>query len=501
MKTEDFDDAIRRKLEGINPQYSDADIEKVHSYVGSNLSAPKKFNYLRVGVASVAAISIAGLLLWNVSQMHEQTAMRKTIDSLKTQVALTKTDAETSHKNNISTNPSTKNNTIANEEITTNSTEKLTANNKNDNSTPQEIKPLKEEVAIADKNQKKSTFTPDNKVDNKLADNRNSNRGKEEKSLLKNNKIEDVNTKKLADNNPIKNDNKNKEATKDNKLEKERNKGSLVNSENKKNLQNKAPDKFNDLVQTPNKEAKQNGVNAPVDSTLKENKSLVENQEENPKKQAPKIKTKKERKSFTLFDGISYRVGLGADAGPAQMGFLGVGELKLANNFGVSVGLKSTDFHNESFKDEKDFHERRGKDFATEYGNNLPPKDSTPFSDIRTFNRMLQLPVKLNYTLPLKHNFSLLVSAGTDIDLGGMEHVDCHRRKGPAHEDEPKKFGVNIKPVAINNAVFSVGVQKQWNHFIVQASPYISPQLNKVFYKKEDLYFGLSLKALYAFGG
>ena len=87
MKTEEFDDALRQKIESINPLYEEGDIDKVHNYVTKNRSmySNNRLRYL-IGT-SLAGLVIAGLLLWNISQWNEHKDLIQKVETLQKNLA------------------------------------------------------------------------------------------------------------------------------------------------------------------------------------------------------------------------------------------------------------------------------------------------------------------------------------------------------------------------------------------------------------------------------
>ncbi len=106
MKTENFDDAINQKLNSINPQYSDADIDKVHNFVKANthISFAKSI-YTKAAVAILGA-SVVALTIWNISQINKQQELSETIKSLKNNLEQPIAKTDTIYiKENISSSP------------------------------------------------------------------------------------------------------------------------------------------------------------------------------------------------------------------------------------------------------------------------------------------------------------------------------------------------------------------------------------------------------------
>jgi hypothetical protein len=149
------------------------------------------------------------------------------------------------------------------------------------------------------------------------------------------------------------------------------------------------------------------------------------------------------------------------------------------------------------YLDGNEFHHRKNKKFNSAYTSEI--SDTTGISNIGIESLVIQLPVFLQYHLPLRKNYTLLFSVGTDIDLR-TEHSINYENVSVNSQIQRHHLDVQSPIVAFNNAVISIGLQKQWKNVVMQAVPFISPQLTSVAYKREDFYFGLGLRALYRFG-
>ncbi|MBI3234113.1 MAG: hypothetical protein HYZ42_08730 [Bacteroidetes bacterium] len=82
MKTDNFDDAIKGKLESIEPKVTDADIDKVHQHVLSNLKPHFFRTNLKYILASAATVSIVSLVSWNIYISHEKEKLSSRVEEL-----------------------------------------------------------------------------------------------------------------------------------------------------------------------------------------------------------------------------------------------------------------------------------------------------------------------------------------------------------------------------------------------------------------------------------
>jgi hypothetical protein len=168
-----------------------------------------------------------------------------------------------------------------------------------------------------------------------------------------------------------------------------------------------------------------------------------------------------------------------------------LGEILISKRWGLSTGIKFLSINNETYHDANDFHSSKGQYFGSVYENQVI--DTSNISNIGIRDFLIQIPITLNYQLPLKNNFALLMGIGTDLDVYAKQFVNFNNTNSVT----TKNFEIKIPAKLFNNLVISSGVQKRWEHCVLQICPFISPQLKSVIYKKEDAYFGLKCNFLF----
>jgi hypothetical protein len=206
----------------------------------------------------------------------------------------------------------------------------------------------------------------------------------------------------------------------------------------------------------------------------------------------------KEHKSFRFpnvaMPNLKYRVGLGANADLGQVGTSLLTDILFAKRWSVTSGVNMSFLGFERFGDEDDFRRRTDKDFRDEHGVTIPI--TNPIENIEAHQILFRVPIYLNYRLPLRRDYTVLFSTGTDIDLQLKQFTSYSHHDFAINE---KQEGIQEKiPVTLfNNWMASVGIEKRWKYFSVQLSPYTTYQIKHVSYRKEDFAFGLKLNSFY----
>jgi hypothetical protein len=626
MKTENFDDAIRRKVESINHIFKEEDIDRVHNYVSTNkmtISFWKTYGFGSVIATSVLMIS--GLLFWNIKQMQEQKVLINKIETLeKNEIQLKANqaeilkkvvasslneskDIETYHELNIVESKETK--ALSSENSSTASTSKIVTIDKyrpknilrhqkkdqsenlgllasnqeydKENKSRSEIESKSNRKSIKSSN--KSINKPTNLSENEKTENIasiqplvNENEGltttenniesvaidsKVTEKSIEENKTSDVTIKnetteisvadpkneesssssvsseakgkKVLNAANVKKTKRNETPLTNNiaKMEKSKNNtNSSTSTARTEKTKNSTSPSSNSIAKTEKtksqktKRSQRNAANPASDDetyvlfkankkepNIVDNETLIQSKKDSLAENEQPVVTLKNTKFADsvasspaieentlpiLRPTFDYQVGLGVERTTTQNGLGIFSEMVLNKRLGFSAGLKLLVINNEKYNDAADYRQQRNRYFN---GVDSPSLPDTSISNIGIQTTLFQLPLAVTYYHPLKRNFSLLFSLGTDIDLFVNQQLKYERDDDFNNQNKHEDHEIKRANIMINNVVISAGLQKQWKHFVFQASPYLSPQTRAVEYKKENIYFGFRVRAFYRF--
>lgn len=193
---------------------------------------------------------------------------------------------------------------------------------------------------------------------------------------------------------------------------------------------------------------------------------------------------------FTVRAGI----GAGLSAGYVVPNF--TAELFVGKRISVSSGLRISYFSTEKYFTDEQFFKRRQEDFRKMHAPKAPPTQE--ILNISERVHLVQIPVRLNYYQPLRSGFWLVGAVGTNLDIYGSKRVKFDLR---ANRSEFEQV-VNIDKfpiVPLNNITFSIGLEKRFGRVVIQASPYWILQTQRLPYKMKSNNFGSDFKLLYQF--
>ena len=446
MKTEEFDDAIKRKLESINPTFTEKDIDRIHRYTVINRSPFALLRTTRAFWAMMATgMLVTGLVTWKLTSMFVHTPAPTVI--VKTRPATT-----VEQKSN-SARIVTKTDTI------------YVTKYKYINKYPDSY--IKTQAVI----HKKALATGKQYSDLAIDDNR------ERNGQLSNYEIVPVKKQNLVASSEPVTDSKsaNPEAKKLSNTN-----GSVTQKQEPTSLvtENKTPvAKNKDSVASEKKEVvkKEIAKKAPIHNYADEHKL--------PETEKPV--------------NVNFMVGVGGETtlANAQSGLGIFTKLLFNNTVSMNTGIKLMNVNQQYYATNQDFKNKYGVDFSRLYAPGCTVKD------INFTYSLLQLPLAIEYNVPVSHNFSLSASLGTNIDLSCTNSLAYQYSNVYAHDDFiSTTLTKNYPTIAFNDMVGSIGVIYQIRHFDIQFSPFINRLNGKVWYQgKDQTFYGANLKVFYCF--
>jgi hypothetical protein len=195
--------------------------------------------------------------------------------------------------------------------------------------------------------------------------------------------------------------------------------------------------------------------------------------------------------------GSSLWAGAGVGLGHDQLSSSLLGEWRLNSHWSIQTGVQLT-LQGDHFFSDDDFQKRTHQDFRTLYAPNIPY--SYELLDISQSYQLVQLPLTVAYHYPLGHDWSLRFGVGTSLNLYARNRVGYDYRENSRSFDH----GLYREPVpvsVINNVTVSAGIERQWKGWLFRASPFISPQLKPALHNHDDLFWGVQAGIMHQFGG
>jgi len=194
----------------------------------------------------------------------------------------------------------------------------------------------------------------------------------------------------------------------------------------------------------------------------------------------------------------AYRVGVGFVREPKMTGTAVLNEIILSPSFSVTWGIAHQKYEAKKFFNEIMFRDKTRESFRHNFGKGIP--QNCEVMNIVTYSTLFQLPLQFQYRHGLGHGFSLLGGAGTYANLRFRQHLSYDLRFAfSVKEESGLQFRKKEYPV-FNNFNISTGVEKNFDPFILQGELYYQFQENNIPYLQLGNGFGFRLKAMLQFG-
>ena len=149
----------------------------------------------------------------------------------------------------------------------------------------------------------------------------------------------------------------------------------------------------------------------------------------------------------------------------------------------------------ETFRDEKEFLDRRRKPFPEAFPGQANSQDR--LQNIRTNRNMFKIPVSLAHYFPLSKNIKMIVGIGTSFHLGVTENLRFDKRPPADSLYRPGHSRFGGDPEAFVPLEVMAGLEKKWGRWSVFASPFAGIRLGTPSPGQDDLYGGITIGAKY----
>jgi hypothetical protein len=463
MKTENFDDAIKRKVESIDHRFEEKDVERVLKYVNTHKSPGfLRGPFRRLFVFSLAGLMLTGVITWKLTEIHDKAVLGRTIAALKKDLGRQ--------------NPAP---VISGDQTALNTPKNLTGSN------PADDRDMQKDITADFGTTDRQFVKPFHKeIRNKTADKKQS--------------LNDNNKKNNTTETGVKTTDKPGNNTTGNNDSRDRDGGS--NSGNSSELLS-----HKNMENGDRETNKSTGNQNATDQDIALNKKEIQTKKPDTSgngstyRSAKKGNNAKTPNNWRVMSGLDFTKGMGKQIGGGL-----TAELLLNNRFSFRTGIKMLSIGTESEYTEQEINDKCGEDyFRNNYLHGWHNNDR--YENISTQAGVIQIPVGFSFYIPLKNHLALSATVSTDLDIYkylNLEYEDIKKGPPPNYSDmvTTKQVPLNGPGVLMNNITGSVGILKQWGPVALQANAYFGPQLTYTDYKLDPYYWGLNLRLMYCFG-
>ena len=170
----------------------------------------------------------------------------------------------------------------------------------------------------------------------------------------------------------------------------------------------------------------------------------------------------------------------------------------LGKHWGINSGLTIAKVNGESYVSERKFIDKNHRDFRMNHAPKVPP--NFKIININTESDMIRIPLNITYRTNLPDNWAFLTSAGTMIDVKVDQQYKFNVIRNPfTGEFSADKTTFQPREPLINSFNAGVGLEKRFAHLAFQVETYLAPSLRNCDYRLEKTPAGLRIRALYEF--
>ena len=193
---------------------------------------------------------------------------------------------------------------------------------------------------------------------------------------------------------------------------------------------------------------------------------------------------------------LPFRVGAGQQWEGRTKAFSVWNEVLLGKHWSVQTGLSWQKLEEQKFFDERIFKEKMKKDFREDHAEKLPT--SFDIFNISTSTKITRIPLNLTYRNEVNHGFSYFVGAGTTVNLRARQTLSFDFKR-PSRDYGQEIKERNIPFPLINNVNALVGVEKRWSPIVLQVSSFLNTRFKTFPFLDDRTDVGLQVKLLYEF--
>ncbi len=205
-------------------------------------------------------------------------------------------------------------------------------------------------------------------------------------------------------------------------------------------------------------------------------------------------------------ENLKLRVGLGGNLYPNLVGAGLLAEVLVSKRWSITTGAGVAALGTQEYADEDQFKRRTKDDFRDQSRDQQNGPPNFRAENIRATERLVILPAYINYRMPIKSDFTLTVSAGSEFDLALSRHTSFNRREPGPFVPRPNPdanqgaFTERLRNPFFNNIVLAAGIEKRWKNVSFQLNPSLKLQVINVPYQRQNLVMGLQFRTFYRIG-
>lgn len=488
MQTEQFDDEFRKKLLDINLAADEEEVDRIYNHVSSKGNSASGISWTKVILYGLVASALIGSLTFNYIQNLTNKELFSSIDSLKTRPAFI--DNEKPEKMTLRVDTVYVNKYI----------EKIIFHKINQ-------KPLYAEETSSEPSKQ---FDINNESDDSIE---NLNVKKSDSTGVASNRSTDVSGKKYTQND-VNNSETDGIESADPLLRKNPSKNTISKKESFDKMSYALKNNLSQTTPTKNSASDFDENKLDNAGQIKESRTWLLSELSRigqinslsiglkfpALKQPEKVIPAKEKPKYysqsikSVLSKMNYYVGASFDAGNSQLGGSLLGEIRITPKWSFQTGARWTQIIGDTYYTAEQFSQQTGQDFRALYAPYVA--QNVDLLNIDQNYQLVQIPLMVAYHYEILTNWALRFGLGTDLAVYSQKHIHFDYKENNSSFDQGE-YNTKLAVKPFNDLTVNVGLERRWNKFLFRVSPYITPQLRRTEYSKDDLSWGARVQVLY----
>jgi hypothetical protein len=195
---------------------------------------------------------------------------------------------------------------------------------------------------------------------------------------------------------------------------------------------------------------------------------------------------------------VPYRFGGGIQIEKGGQAKTVVAEVIVSKKFSISAGISWLKVKPMEFFTEKVFREKNRKDFKQSHPGEVPL--IFEIYNIKVNPTLVQIPLTVAFRNTLKDDWAYYAGVGTNVRISSKEKIsyDC---QAPNNLFFNQTFDRKTSIPAVSSVNFSLGIEKTWHPIVVQAEGYLFTYFKPLTPLSNSAGPGVKVKLLYQIGG
>jgi hypothetical protein len=195
---------------------------------------------------------------------------------------------------------------------------------------------------------------------------------------------------------------------------------------------------------------------------------------------------------------VPYRFGAGIQIEDNGLAKTVLGEVLVSKKFSIAAGISWLKVKPMEFINETIFRDKNRKDFKRSHPNEVPL--ALAVYNINISPTLVQIPLTVAFRNTLKDDWAYYAGMGTNITVSAKEKIsfDC---MAPNREYFSQTFERKSDLPVVNSLNFSAGVEKTWYPIVFQAEGYLYTYFKALTPLNQRTGPGVKVKLMYQIGG